>query len=90
MSGKGFALKADLFKAFDTVAWSYLHVVLQKFNFPQHLTNLVISCVTGSKFSIKLNGATGDGFITTRRGLRQDCPLSPCSSYQWRPYLELF
>jgi hypothetical protein len=70
MSDKGFALKVDLFKAFGTVTWSYLHAVLQKFNFPQHLTNLVISYITGSKFSIKLNSAACDGFITPRRGLR--------------------
>jgi hypothetical protein len=50
MSGKAFALKADLFKAFDTMAWSSLHALLRKFDFLQHLTNLIISCVTSSKF----------------------------------------
>jgi Reverse transcriptase (RNA-dependent DNA polymerase) len=74
---KAFALKADLFKAFDTLDWRYLGAVLRKFGFPQPLTNLILSCVTGLKFTIKLNGETGGGFISPGRGLRQGCPLSP-------------
>jgi Reverse transcriptase (RNA-dependent DNA polymerase)/zinc-binding in reverse transcriptase len=74
---KAFAIKADLYKAFDTLNWSYLLTVLQSFNFPQVLIKLIISCVMGSKFSIKLNGAVSYGFFTPARGLRQGCPLSP-------------
>jgi Reverse transcriptase (RNA-dependent DNA polymerase) len=59
-----FALKADLFKAFDTIGWVYLRMTLQKLGFPKKLTNLIMSCVSGSKFIIKLNGADGNEFIT--------------------------
>jgi Reverse transcriptase (RNA-dependent DNA polymerase) len=37
-----FALKADLFKAFDTIGWVFLKLVLQKMGFPQVLINLVV------------------------------------------------
>jgi Reverse transcriptase (RNA-dependent DNA polymerase) len=77
LKDKAFALKADLFKAFDTLDWRHLGAVLRKFGFPQLLTNLIFSCVTGSKFTIKLNDETGSGFIRPGRGLRQGCPLSP-------------
>jgi Reverse transcriptase (RNA-dependent DNA polymerase) len=36
-----------------------------------------LSYISGSEFSIKLNGVDGDGFITPTRGLMQGCPLSP-------------
>jgi Reverse transcriptase (RNA-dependent DNA polymerase) len=54
-----------------------LETILRKFNFSRQFANLILSYVTGSKFSIKLNGATRDGFITPKRGLMQGCPLSP-------------
>lgn len=72
-----FVIKADLFKAFNTLSWSYLQRVLEEFHFSPQLSKLIMSCVTGSKFSIKLNGVAGRGFITPERGLRQGCPLSP-------------
>jgi Reverse transcriptase (RNA-dependent DNA polymerase) len=72
---KAFTLKADLFKAFDTLGWRYLEKVLRKYNFPQQLTNLILSCVIGSKFSIKLNGVVGDGFIKPKRGAQTRMPV---------------
>jgi Reverse transcriptase (RNA-dependent DNA polymerase) len=38
---------------------------------------LILSCITGSRFLIKLNEEAGGGFIKSGRGLRQGCPLSP-------------
>jgi Reverse transcriptase (RNA-dependent DNA polymerase) len=72
-----FALKADLFKAFDILGWSFFRLVMQGFGFPLPLTNLIMSCVTCFKFSIKLNDVTSGGFIKPEWGLRQSCPLSP-------------
>jgi hypothetical protein len=40
-----FTLKADLFKAFDTVGLVYSRLVLKKLDFPQVVTNLIMSCV---------------------------------------------
>jgi Reverse transcriptase (RNA-dependent DNA polymerase) len=76
-NAQAFALKADLFKAFDCLNWEYLSLLLMEYGFPAHLCKIIMSCVTNSTFSIKLNGCNGGGFITPRRGLRQGCPLSP-------------
>jgi Reverse transcriptase (RNA-dependent DNA polymerase) len=72
-----FVLKADLFKVFDTISRAYLEKVLGAFGFPVQLINLIMSCVSGSKFTIKLNGGTRGGFIHPKHGLRQGCPLCP-------------
>jgi Reverse transcriptase (RNA-dependent DNA polymerase) len=77
LTKKVFALKADLFKAFDTQDWRYLGAVLRKFDFPRPLTNLIFSCVSGSKFSIKMNSEDSSDFIRSERELRQGCSLSP-------------
>ncbi|KAJ4769205.1 RNA-directed DNA polymerase (reverse transcriptase)-related family protein [Rhynchospora pubera] len=74
---KAFALKLDLFKAFDTVEWRCIREVLQAINMPQNIVNLIYSAMSSAKFTIKLNGVKGDGFFTATRGLRQGCPLSP-------------
>jgi hypothetical protein len=61
-----FALKADLFKAFDCLNWTYLRMALQRCGFSTQLCDIIMNHVSNSKFSIKLNGYSGGGFITPR------------------------
>ncbi|KAJ1703007.1 hypothetical protein LUZ63_002786 [Rhynchospora breviuscula] len=72
-----FALKLDLFKAFDTVQWNFIKEILLAINTPPNITNLIYSAMSTSKFSVKLNGVAEGGFFTASRGLKQGCPMSP-------------
>jgi Reverse transcriptase (RNA-dependent DNA polymerase) len=67
---KGFVLEADLFKAFDTLSWTFLRGVLNSFVFPSSLVDLIMICATSSKLSIKLNDLAGSGYIKPERDLR--------------------
>jgi Reverse transcriptase (RNA-dependent DNA polymerase) len=71
-----FALKAHLFKAFNTLNWTFLEGVLLRSRFPRILITLIMFFVTNFKFKINLNEAIDGCFITPKRGLRQGCPLS--------------
>ncbi|KAJ4751955.1 RNA-directed DNA polymerase (reverse transcriptase)-related family protein [Rhynchospora pubera] len=71
-----FCLKADLSKAFDKLNWRFIFTVLHSHGLPKDYIDWIMACVTSSRFSIALNGATG-GFIQPTRGVRQGCSLSP-------------
>ena len=66
----------DFEKAFDCLDWSFLHLCLSKFGFPntilkwvQTLYSNISSCVTNNGFA--------SSHFPVERGVRQGCPLSP-------------
>lgn len=70
------AIKVDMEKAYDRLEWSFIHKVLQAFQFPQHLTKLTMSCVTTTSISVLVNGSKLDNFLPSR-GIRKGDPISP-------------
>ncbi|XP_070029831.1 uncharacterized protein [Nicotiana sylvestris] len=58
------------------VRWDFLAEMMLGFDFPSNFTQLVMTCVTTTTFSVKVNG-TGDGYFEGKRGLRQGEPISP-------------
>eukprot|EP00253_Pinus_taeda_P027341 PITA_27341 len=73
---KGMILKVDLSKAFDRTNWLYLHLLLTHLGFPFNFIKWTMSCITDVSYSVLLNGEATT-FFTSKRVLRQGCPLSP-------------
>nr|GEU60435.1 hypothetical protein [Tanacetum cinerariifolium] len=81
------AFKVDIQKAYDTVDWEFLRVVLIGFGFHDRMISWIMECVTTTSFSISINGSL-HGHFKGRRGLRQgDHPLSP---YLFTLIMEVF
>ena len=70
------AIKVDLEKAYDKIEWSFIREMLIKFNFPQNLIELIMSCVTLVLTFILFNGGCLETFSPSR-SIRQGDPLSP-------------
>ena len=70
------ALKLDISKAYDKVEWSFFKGMMIKLGFLQGWIDQIMSCVTTSSFSVRLNGKAYGNFRPTR-GIRQGDPLSP-------------
>ena len=70
------AIKIDLEKAYDRLKWSFIRDILALFKFPNHLTSLIMSCVSTSFISVLYNGGALEPFLPSR-GIRQGDPLSP-------------
>nr|GEV05254.1 hypothetical protein [Tanacetum cinerariifolium] len=70
------ALKIDLQKAYDTVIWSFLKIILERFGFHDVMINWIMTCISTSAFSISVNGQS-HGYFKGARGLRQGDPISP-------------
>jgi hypothetical protein len=73
---KALILKIDLKKAFDSIDWSYLRLILLSAGFGENFTNWILACVTSANFAVLINGEASR-FFNCERGLRQGCPLSP-------------
>jgi hypothetical protein len=73
---KAMIMKIDLKKAFDSVDWDYLRLILLSVGFGLNFTNWIMSCVSSANLSVLINGEASR-FFKSERGLRQGCPLSP-------------
>ena len=70
------ALKIDLEKACDKLEWSFIKGMLSRFNFPENLSELIMSCISSVSTSLLFNGGSLEPFRPSR-GIRQGDPLSP-------------
>ena len=71
-----FSFKIDIQKAYDTVNWKFLEVIMMKFGFPKQMVDWIMTCITNAKFTICVNGESY-GYFNGGRGLRQGDPISP-------------
>ncbi|XP_056690224.1 uncharacterized protein [Spinacia oleracea] len=69
-------MKLDLKKAYDTVEWGFIEELMVDLGFPSHFVELIMTCLTTTRYSILINSVPID-LIQPRRGLRQGDPLSP-------------
>ncbi|XP_020678836.1 uncharacterized protein LOC110096995 [Dendrobium catenatum] len=69
-------ISPDIEQAYDSMGWSTLIQVLKNLGFPDKFANCLIQCVTGSNFSIIINGNNTE-WIKAERGFRQGFRLSP-------------
>ena len=68
--------KLDFQKAYDSVNWSFLELVMEKLGFGQKWIRWTMNCVTTASMSILLNDSPLKPF-KMEKGLRQGDPLSP-------------
>jgi hypothetical protein len=68
--------RADISKAFDSVAWSFLLELLGHLGFSSNWLNWIVKLLCSANTKVLLNGALGLR-ICHGRGLRQGDPLSP-------------
>nr|GEU30806.1 hypothetical protein [Tanacetum cinerariifolium] len=71
-----FAFKVDIQKAYDTVDWDFLRVILHGFGFHDRMISWIMECVTTTSYSICVNGSL-HGYFQGKRCLRQGDLLSP-------------
>ena len=74
--GGNAAVKVDIRKAFDTMDWNFLLLVLSSFGFHTVFCNWIRTILHSACLSILVNGSIV-GFFPCKRGVRQGDPLSP-------------
>lgn len=65
------ALKIDLEKAYDKFEWSFIRSMLKRFNFPDILIEIIMSCITMVTTSILFNRGSLEPFEPTRDKTRR-------------------
>ena len=72
----GMLLLIDFEKAFDSVAWDFIHLCLENFGFPGNISKWVRMFQDGSVSRVIQNGHLSE-FFPLERGCRQGDPISP-------------
>jgi len=63
-------MKIDLRKTYDMISWNFINNVLKGFGFLVYFVKLIMTCVTSTTFTIKVNGV-GHGYFEGKMGLRE-------------------
>ena len=74
--GGNVAYKVDIHKAFDTLSWKFLLLVLTRFGFHLSFVSWITTILRSAILSIIINGSLV-GFFPYSIGVRQCDPLSP-------------
>jgi hypothetical protein len=69
-------LKLDLKRAYDSVSWQYLYLLLDQIGLDRLNKSWIMGCLTSVNTTVLVNGTPTD-FFRCHRGLRQGCPMSP-------------
>ena len=69
------ALKTDLEKVYDKLEWRFIKGMLSRYNFPDNLIELIMSCTSSMSTSLLFNGSLKPFWPS--RVIRQGDPLSP-------------
>ena len=67
----------DFKKAFDSVWRSLIWHRLQTLGIKGHMLHAIQALYQDTKFRVRINGKTSQGFVVTVSGVKQGCPLSP-------------
>ena len=74
---KGFmGFKLDFHKAYDSLEWDFIYLVLKAVGFDHRVISLIQQCISTVNFTLRMNGTKSSCFSPSR-GLRQGDPLSP-------------
>lgn len=70
------AVKIDLEKAYNRLECSFIRGMLRRYNLPDNLIELIMSCISTVSTSLLFNGGNLDSFYPSR-GIRQSNHISP-------------
>ena len=76
----------DNIKIFDSVDHNKLWKILKEMGIPDHLTHLLRNLYAGQEATVRTGHITTDWF-QIRKGVRQDCILSPCLFNLYAEYI---
>ncbi len=71
----GILLFLDFQKAFDSINWQFIEIVLDKFGFQKEFIDWFKTLYKNPITHVKINNTLSKG-ITIKRGIKQGCPLS--------------
>lgn len=69
-------IKIDLQKAYDSIEWPFLKLMLDALGFPYRFSHWIMTCLTSVAYVITINGEVLEPFVA-KRGIRQGDPISP-------------